>query len=159
MKEIIENLFVGNDFDCSAVGSDYAIIHACKTCHQKGVGYSGNLSSSHPNYIIYENYNNLFLNLVDMDRELLPKYTHPIMKSALEFIRDNITVEKILVHCNQGQSRSPSIDLLYLAQNGNITNSSFIEAKKEFVKFYPSYQLGRGVERYLNNNWERLLEL
>lgn len=84
MKEIIENLFVGKDFDCSAVGSDYAIINACKTCHQKEVNYSGNLSSSHPNYLIYENHNNLFLNLVDMDRELLPKYTHSIMKSALE---------------------------------------------------------------------------
>ena len=159
MKEIIENLYVGTDFDCSAVGSDFAVIHACKTCHKKGVGYSGNLSPTHPSYLVYENHNNLFLNIVDMDRELLSKYTHPIMKSALNFIRDHIKTEKILVHCNQGQSRSPSIGLVYLAQNGNISSNSYINAKEEFVKIYPEYLPGKGLELYLHKNWESVIKL
>lgn len=159
MKEIVENLYIGNDFDCSTNGSDFAVIHACKTCHQKGVGYRGNLPSSHPNYLIYENQNNVFLNIVDMDRELLSKFTHPMMESALNFIRDNIKVEKILVHCNQGLSRSPSIGLVYLAQNGIISSNSYINAKEEFVKIYPSYLLGRGLEIYLHKNWESILQL
>ena len=159
MKAITENLYVGTDFDCSTVGSDFAVIHACKTCHQKGVGYRGNLSSLHSNYLVYENHNNLFLNIVDMDRELLSKYTHPIMKSALNFIRDHIKTEKILVHCNQGQSRSPSIGLVYLAQNGNISSNSYINAKEEFVKIYPEYLPGKGLELYLHKNWESVLQL
>lgn len=159
MNGISENLFIGNDADCSTVGSDFAVIHACKTCHQKGVGYRGNLSPSHPNYLVYENHNNLFLNIVDMDRELLSKFTHPIMKSALNFIRDHIKTEKILVHCNQGQSRSPSIGLVYLAQNGNISSNSYINAKEEFVEIYPEYLPGKGLELYLHKNWESVIKL
>jgi hypothetical protein len=159
MKEIIENLYVGNDFDCSTNGSDFAIIHACKTCHQKGIHYRGNLSSSHPNYLIYEKDNNLFLNLVDMDRELLSKFTHPIMKSAMNFIKNHVNTEKILVHCNQGRSRSPSIGLVYLAQNGTISSNSYINAKEEFVKIYPEYLPGKGFELYLHKNWECVMKL
>jgi hypothetical protein len=150
LNRISENLFIGNDANCSTVGSDFAIIHACKTCHQKGVGYRGNLSSSHPNYLIYETDNNLFLNLVDMDQELLSKFTHPIIKSALNFIRKHLNTEKILVHCNQGQSRSPSIGLVYLAQNGNISSNYYINAKEEFIKIYPEYLPGKGLELYLH---------
>jgi len=159
LNGISENLFIGNDADCSTVGSDFTVIHACKTCHQKGVGYRGNLAPSLPNYLIYENDNNLFLNLVDMDRELLSKYTHPIMKSALNFIRSHIKTEKILVHCNQGQSRSPSIGLVYLAQNGNISSNSYINAKEEFVEIYPEYLPGKGLELYLHKNWESVIKL
>lgn len=159
MKEITENLYVGNDADCSTVGSDFAIIHACKTCHQKGVGYRGNLSPSNSNYLIYENDNNLFLNLVDMDRELLSKFTHPILKYAMNFIKNHINTEKILVHCNQGRSRSPSIGLVYLAQNGNISSNSYINAKEEFVKIYPEYLPGKGLELYLHKNWDGVMKL
>lgn len=159
MNRISENLFIGNDADCSTVGSDFAIIHTCKTCHQKGVGYRGNLSSYHPNYLDYENDHNLFLNLLDMDQELLSKFTHPIIKSALNFIRKHITTEKIHVHCNHGQSRSPSIGLVYLAQNGNISSKSYINAKEEFVKIYPEYLPGKGLELYFHKNWESVIKL
>lgn len=159
MKKLITNLYVGNDADCLSASPDFAIIHACKTCHQKGVGYRGNLASTNPCYLIYDNSSNLFLNLVDMDRKFLPKYTHPIMKSALTFIKNNIEIKKILIHCNLGQSRSPTICLVYLALNGNISNMSYQQAKIEFIRFYPIYQPGSGFERYLNKNWEEVLSL
>lgn len=159
MKEIFKNLFIGNDKDCIYAGNTFHIIHACKTCHQKGVGYRKNLNSNHPNYLIYKKSKHLFLNMVDMERELLAKFTHPIMKSALEFIRNNIKDQKILIHCNQGQSRSPSISLIYLAQNENIPNNSYTDAKDGFLKIYPYYLPGRGIELYLKNNWKNILEL
>ena len=159
MIELAPNLYVGNDSDCLYSAKNFAIVHACKTCHQKGVGYRGNLSSTHPNYLIYENGNHLFLNLVDMDREFLPKYNHPIMKSAMSFIGKNIDVKKVLVHCNQGQSRSPAICLVYLAKTGKIVNGSYQEAKNEFVGLYPAYQPGIGFERYLIKNWSEVLTL
>ena len=159
MKEILENLFVGDDTDCSIAGSHVAVIHACKTCHQKGVGYRGNLSSNHPNYLIFVNGNHLFLNMVDMERELLAKFTHPIMKSALAFIRTHIVNQKILIHCNQGKSRSPSIGLIYLAQTENIPNNSYQGAREDFLKIYPTYLPGVGIELYLQNQWKNILEL
>lgn len=159
MKEVTQNLFIGDDFDCLSSGSNYAVIHACKTCHQKGVDYKGNLNSNHPNYLIYKNDDHLFLNMVDMERELLAKFTHPIMESALSFIRVHIEIQKILIHCNQGQSRSPSIGLLYLAQTGNISNNSYKDAVKDFINIYPAYNPGIGIQLYLQKHWQSLLTL
>ncbi len=157
MIEVYDNLFVGDDTDCSICANKCAIIHACKTCHQKALGYSKSLSNTHPNYLIYETENNLFLNLVDMPREFMPKFTDPIMKTALQFIDKNIRNQKVLVHCNQASSRSPSIALLWLAVNNHISNLSYSSAKNEFIKLYPIYQPGLGIELYLQNNWERLM--
>ena len=159
MKEVLENLYVGNDYDCSLVRTKFSIIHACKTCHQRALGYKGSLPQSHPYYLIYCRENNLYLNLVDMDRALLPKYTHPIIKVALDFIRERIETEKILVHCNQGQSRSPSIALVYLAQKGVVSSGSYQEARKDFLKIYPTYMPGIGFRLYLQKYWKEVLEL
>ena len=159
MIEIIKNLFIGSDIDCQINRSNMKTIHACKTCHQSGVGYHGNLSSSHPNYLIYEKNNNVYLNMIDMERELLARYTHPIMKVAMDFIKKYIDTLKVLIHCNQGQSRAPSIGLLYLARTGIINNDSYHEATTDFIKKYPGYSPGRGIALYLKNNWKELLAL
>ncbi|GAG59460.1 unnamed protein product, partial [marine sediment metagenome] len=87
------------------------------------------------------------------------KFTHPIMKSALAFIRTHIVNRKILIHCNKGQSRSPSIGLIYLAQTENIPNNSYQDAREEFLKIYPTYLPGKGIELYLQNQWKYILEL
>jgi len=122
MKEISPRLFIGNDCDCVNVGPDWAVVHACKTCHQKRVGYRGSLPASHPNYLIYEEGFHLYLNLVDMEREFLPKFTHPIMQVAFRFLGSHHKKHNVLVHCNQGYSRSPAIGLLWLARQNSIRN-------------------------------------
>ncbi len=157
MIEIIDNLFCGNDHDCSACGDHFSVIHACKTCHQKGVGYRGNLPSTHPNYLIFEQENHLYLNMVDMERELLPRFTHPIMNSAICFIEKNITKTPILIHCNQGHSRSPSIGLIYLSRKNKIASNSYSDARNDFLNIYPNYFPGRGIELYLIKNWQGLM--
>jgi hypothetical protein len=159
MIQISKNLFIGNDDDCINFSTGYMVIHACKTCHSSALGYRGSLPSNHPNYLIYETGNHLFLNMVDMERELLPKYTHPIMKTAMDFIEKNISENKILIHCNQGQSRSPSIGLVYLARQGIVANRSYTDSVTEFIKLYPGYNPGSGVSLYLQNNWNDVMGL
>ena len=159
MIEVNKNLFVGAEQHCSFDSSDeWAIIHACKhPCHANAVGYKGKLSPTHPNYLIFESGKHLVLNLVDMEREFLPKFTNPIMETAMQFIDKYISNNKILVHCNQGQSRSPSLALLYLARQDVITNTSYSEATTEFIKIYPIYSPGTGIAAYLNRHWDYLL--
>jgi predicted protein tyrosine phosphatase len=101
----------------------------------------------------------LFLNIVDMERELSMIYTHPIMKVAIEFIKKHIVERKILLHCNQGMSRSPSIALFYLARIGIISNDSYLNAVIDFHKLYPYFNPGRGIALYMNNNWNEIKEL
>ena len=159
MKEINKNLFIGNDYDCANCSSnpEISIIHACKTCHQKALNYSKSLPNTHLNYLVYEIGTHLFLNMVDMSNELLPKFTNPIFKHAIDFINREIQNKKILIHCNQGHSRSPSLGMMYLAINDIIPKISYAEAKAEFVKLYPEFAPGTGIMLYMQHNWNYLI--
>jgi hypothetical protein len=161
MKEIYTNLFIGNDDDCATfmINPEFSIIHACKTCHQKAIGYKGVLPPTHPNYLIYENGTHLFLNMVDMPNELLPKFTNPIFNSAMSFIKREIQNKKILIHCNMGQSRSPSLGLAYLSIIGIISNNSYETAMNEFRGLYPGYLPGTGIMLYMKHNWDYLMNI
>jgi len=155
MIEVYENLFIGDDTDCYP--QNFKTIHACKTCHQKHLGYRGSLPQNHPAYLIAETPEHLFLNMVDMERELLPKFTHPIMKAAMDFMDKHIGNNKILIHCNQGASRSAAVALLYLARKGVISKENYQKAEADFIKIYPKTNLGLGIKLYLNNNWRELV--
>ena len=159
MKEIYKNLFIGSDIDCANnfINPEFSIIHACKTCHQKTLNYSKSLPSTHPNYLIYEKDAHLYLNMVDMPNELLPMYTNPIFKHAINFINREIQNRKILIHCNQGHSRSPSLGMIYLAKNDIITKKSYAEAKVEFEKLYLEFAPGNGIMLYMQHNWNYLV--
>ena len=159
MEEVLTNLYVGDTGDCTGANtSGWAIIHACKDpCHRRIVNYTNNLPQEHPHYLVHKKDNHLALNMVDMEKELSPKYTNPIMQAAMRFIEENIDKHKILIHCNQGMSRSPSIALLYMARLGVINNQSYREAAIDFKIKYTDYNPGNGIAAYLVNNWADLL--
>ena len=159
MKKIHTNLFIGGDSDCDAclMDPEFSIVHACKTCHQKAVKYEGSLSPSHPNYLIYEVGSHIYLNMVDMPNELLSKFTNPIFKHAMDFINREIKTKNVLVHCNFGMSRSPSLGLVYLASTGVISNNSLENAADEFFGLYPKYSPGTGIMLYMKHNWDFLM--
>lgn len=160
MKEIYKNIFIGTEQDCTLQEVEgLAVIHACKhPCHVKFVGYKGNLPQNHPNYLIAESENHLVLNMVDMEKEFHPKFTHPMIKASMNFIQKHINNKKILIHCNQGQSRSPSIALIYLARIGVIDNSSLQNSQLAFKQLYPYYKPGNGILKYMNRNWQYLMK-
>jgi hypothetical protein len=161
MIQVYPNLYIGNDTHCNwSPHNHWAVIHACKyPCHSKAVGYKGNLKPNHPYYLVYKRDNHLVLNMVDMEQELLARFTNPIMHAAMEFIENNISTKKILIHCNQGLSRSPSIALLYLARRSHIASETYFLATSEFRTMYPLYNPGAGITAYLNRNWDALLKL
>jgi predicted protein tyrosine phosphatase len=161
MIEIYPNIFIGTDQECFYTPStDWAVIHACKNpCHANAVRYKGSLPSTHPNYLVMEKEQHLFLNMVDMEKELSPFYTNPIIKSALAFIEKHIATKKILVHCNKGLSRSPSIALLFLAIKGYIANDSYSNAVGDFRKMYPVFNPGQGISLYMDKNWSEIMTL
>ena len=160
MKEISSRLFIGNDTDCSVYSkkSDYSIIHACKTCHQKILNYEGSLASTNPKHLVYEQDNHLYLNMVDISSALLEQFAIQIFKSAMIFIHREIKNNNVLIHCNFGQSRSASLGLMYLAITGVIPKKSYDEAIDEFIKLYPEYIPGIGIMLFMKNNWSFLVD-
>lgn len=158
MKEVHDRVFVANALACTRGNSGLAVVHACKSpCHQSVIGYNGNLSKTHSNYLVLEQTYDLFLNIIDPP---VPLFMPELFTSFLSFaIKHWRAGKKLLVHCNQGESRAPSLALLFLAKGLSVINSSSYQAaRKEFEIFYPQYKPGKGIEAYFTQNWNALGE-
>jgi hypothetical protein len=156
MFEVHPNLFIGSLSHCFYDGRDgWAVVHACKSpCHQRAVGYRGSIPRNHPRYLIFEKGNHLFLNIIDPPQ---PLFMPPLFIESLNFIEKHIQDKKVLIHCNLGCSRAPSLALLYLAKRAKaMDDTSYRKAAEEFTKIYPYYQPQRGIVIYLEQNWEKL---
>lgn len=156
MQEVYERVFVTNELSCTHGDGELAVVHACKSpCHQNAVGYTGNLSNQHPNYLVLEKENDLFLNIIDPAE---PLFMPPLFSHFIEFSNKHWSQgKKIIIHCNQGESRAPSLALLFLAKVVSvIPNDSYGAAREEFEKLYPRYNPGQGIQKYFAKNWSVL---
>jgi predicted protein tyrosine phosphatase len=161
MIEIIPNLFVGaeQDYEFGVKGKpDWIVVHACKEpYHRRALGYTSHgAPKNHPEYLIAERTNRLILNLVDSpDPNYIPK---EIIDVAIDFIHEALGKSRqVLVHCNMGESRSPSIGLLYLARYTDKLPKDFRMAEEAFRGIYPFYRPSTGMRGFLSQNWESYL--
>ncbi|MGV8088371.1 MAG: dual specificity protein phosphatase family protein [Methanomicrobiales archaeon] len=98
--------------------------------------------------------NRLILNLVDApDPAYIPK---EIIDAALVFIDETLkSGNKVLVHCNEGCSRSAGIGLLYLARfTDKLPKGSFFDAEAVYRPIYPIYNPKRGMRGFMMENWK-----
>lgn len=157
MKEIYERLYIGNQEDYENIvknHSNWSTVHACKEpYHRNALGYTGrSCSKDNPEYLIAIRGDELILNLVDVKDS---SWISPIIiDKALAFIKEALkNNNKVLVHCNQGHSRSAIIGLLFLATEGYFHEMSFEESEVKFIDIYPEYYPAEGVKGYALKNW------
>jgi hypothetical protein len=153
MVKIHDRLFIGSIRDCFHQKEGWAVVHACKSpCHQRAVGYQGSLPGHHPHYLILERPNNLYLNMIDPSE---PLFMPPLFTEFLRFARQHWEAGKnFLIHCNRGDSRAPSLALLFLSKVLEVLPAdSYWEAWQEFFKIYKNYLPGQGIQLYLSKNW------
>jgi len=153
MRKIYERLFVGTDYDCFDNRAGWAAVHACKIpCHQRALGYRGSLPPSHPHYLVLEKGPNLYLNMIDPPK---PLFMMPLFTHFLVFARNNWHEGKnILIHCNLGESRAPSLAMIFLAKvTKTLPDDSFESAHKEYQKIDPYFSPGQGIQIYLKEKW------
>lgn len=164
MKEVLPGLWVGNIQDYDAVvqpeGADWATVHACKEPYHRAemtkLGFPKPAApKDHPEYLIMyrgENNSHLILNMIDPPKaEYIPKQ---LVDTAIEFIGGWLAKgRKVFVHCNQGNSRAPSIVLLYMARWGMV-NFLNPEAAIDWFKktHYPDYDPGKGMADFVVAN-------
>ncbi len=160
MKEIDTNIFVGSLVDYESIKNhpDFVFVQACKEpCHRKALGYNGKtVDKNHPEYLVAYRPERIILNMVDTVTSNY--FSNILFEKSIDFISSNIqNHKKVLIHCNKGFSRSPSIGLLYLAINQKIRNKTFWDAKEDFLKIYPEYA-PKGVQEFLIQNWSNYIK-
>ena len=156
MEKVYKNIYISDDGECQDGTDDMAVIHACKIpCHQEAVGYTGNLDNTDPDYLFLEEENDLYLNIIDPP---IPLFKLETFIEFLKFSKKHYdSGQKIFIHCNQGQSRAPSLALLFMSKClPIISDKSYKKARMEFKKIYPDYSPGKGIVIFLTKNWNKL---
>jgi predicted protein tyrosine phosphatase len=146
MIEVYDHLWVGNaeDYESNKMRIGWAYVQACKEpYHREALGYTTAAApKSHPEYLFAERGQRLVLNLVDVGVEKAQYIPESIIDKALTFIRVQIQQgAHVLVHCNQGFSRSPSLALAYLIMYTDMfaDAQTFEQAEEKFRTIYPKY--------------------
>lgn len=182
MIEVFKNLFVGSQFDEAMLRdrSDWFIISAARDpYHRQALGYTGRGAPKtipcptclgknpecpvckgdgtveNPEYLIANRPGQMILNLVDVDD---PAYIRDeIVTAALEKIDLELkSGHRVLVHCNQGGSRAPTLAMLYLRKHTDrLPQDDFDEAFAFFKgALYAAFAPAKGMLEYARAHWQ-----
>ena len=156
-QEVHERLSFGDQASCThTIDGSLAVVHACKEpCHRRAVGYATRtIAKTHPSYLVHERGHHLYLNLIDPAQ---PLFMMPSFEAFLSFVDREIKERDLLIHCNQGESRAPSLALLYMAKRlGSLPNDSYATAAAAFRRQF-AYSPGLGVSDWLTTHWQQLV--
>jgi hypothetical protein len=155
MKEIYSRIYAGDDADYEKVkdSPDWRILRCAKEGpggHRETLGYTERAAPKGPNHLFVEKPRKLILNLVDHpnDPDFFPD---SLIAKSLAYISDSVQLgHKILVCCNHGQSRSPSLIFLWLYLNGKLP-AEYHRALRQFRQLYPMYAPSDGIRQYVKS--------
>lgn len=151
MTEVYPNLFVGSDEDFK--NWSHTTLHCAKEpWHRRAVGYTTRGAPQGPEYLVARRDQEVFLNLIDGGD--LKFIDNSMICFGLNFITEVLEEPNpILVHCNEGKSRAPSIALLWLHRNDERFDVPLIVAEYEFRKLYRNYLPKKGIHDFIKAHW------
>lgn len=173
MKRIVEHLYIGTVTDVQfAQQSGMSILGAAKEpFHRQHAklqganeeGYVGKaMPKDEPEYLFAERDHALYLNLIDArDVKYIPD---EVINKALDFIDKEIADGRdVLIACNKGESRSPSIILMWFIKQGTFDYVKDFDYEQNGLAFifdyfmkniYPNYKPSVGMVGYITKFWE-----
>lgn len=120
--------------------------------HQSAVGWQGRgCNPDSPYYLFKRESDAIYLNMIDADD---PKYVNDEMiNPALDFIHQYLKIgNEVFIYCSLGESRSPSIALMYLLEYGLIErNANTFNAFKN--EYYSNFSPKNGNLLYIKKRW------
>ena len=160
MVEVYKNLFVGSEFDYEVNPqsfNDWYVVHACKEpYHRKALGYTGRAAPKESPYYFYltDVRGHLILNIVDVPD---PRFFNDgMIDKAIDYCLEGLNKGKrVLIHCNQGESRAPTIALMVLRKL-HVVSDDFDEAVDYMYSIYPDYNPNNGILEYARQRWNNL---
>jgi predicted protein tyrosine phosphatase len=64
--------------------------------------------------------------------------------------------KNMFLHCDWGQSRSPTLVMVFMAKILKVLPDSFFDALSEFKMLYPDYVTPSGISKFTKENWARI---
>jgi len=120
--------------------------------HQSVVGWTGRgCNPDNPYYLFKQEPDAIYLNMID---GVDPKYVNDEMITpALDFIHQHLQKDNnVFIYCSLGESRSPSIALMYLLEHDMIEKSG--DTFDLFrTKYYPNFAPKKGNILYIRQRW------
>lgn len=155
MNELYHNIFVGSqaDYESLNLPETAFVLHAAKEpYHRSFVWYKGNCAKDHPEYLRAVRGREVALNLVDAKES---KYFNfdLIFTAVQDVLALLMTNQKVYIHCNQWESRAPSIALLVLLAL-HVLDYDYDVAQKQFISIYPNYNPGQWISDFIKENWD-----
>ncbi len=160
MKQIAPKLFIGSQADFDQLNSpfltEWAVLLSAKDpWHRQFVGYKTAGAPEGPERLWARRGKQLALNLIDGPDA---KYvTKSMIDAGLAFIEEQLALlkddqpEAVLIACNKGNSRAPTLGLLYLAPE---MPESFEEAEVFYkTNHYPDYAPANGIREFARIHW------
>lgn len=174
MIEVSPNLYVGSAADLIHVDDGnggikdgwFVITAARDPWHRAALGYTGRgAPKEHHEYLMARRGNRLLMNLIDgADPAYVPDQ---LIDVALEDISVELAKgNKVLIHCNKGESRAPTIAMLWLARNRSSMAASIAEYRAldtpeaiiaKFKEIYPAYAPAEGMRLYAERRLTEML--
>lgn len=166
MYQIVDRLYVGTADEVPfAQQMGFSVLGVCKEpLHRQHAklrgaeteGYLGRaMPKDEPEYLYAEREHALYCNLIDAAD---PKYiSDEIINKALDFIDAELAQNrKVLIACNKGKNRSPSIAFMWLIRSGRLfTFDNMYEYFKE--NYYEWYQGSGGMYWYVKKFFENYM--
>ncbi len=143
VKMLNLDLFVGNkDEYLTALNNKMKVVCCISKGQLSHLSVAGMVNSTHQDYLYKETKDGLFLNMVDADN--IKYIPGKMISKALDYIDNELAKgNKVFVFCSLGQSRSPSIALMYLFR------ANLISSISEFIRIYPKYKPNTGILDYV----------
>ena len=120
--------------------------------HQSQVGWSGRgCNKDNPYYLYKEEQDAIYLNMIDGEDHVY--LNDEMIDAALSFMKRHLDNDQtIFIYCSLGESRSPSIALMYMLEHGLIdANDNVLVDFRD--KYYRNYQPKRGNLEYIQKRW------
>ena len=152
--EVHPGLWVGGDGDFVTLPREedrWSVLSAAKDpWHRQMVGYVTKSAPEGPERLVARRGNHMALNLIDV-RELGPGGHHyipdEVIEAAMGFISERLKAgDRVLVHCNRGQSRAPSLALLWMWREGFLSRECPVPM---FAQIYEKFLPSAGLKEYL----------
>jgi protein tyrosine phosphatase len=146
------NIFIGNKDDEKLIHKkNYIIVHACKSYFDK-VDVSKGFGS---NKNVKEFDDELYINWVDLPDS--KSFDLNTFNNALSWMKEKYSENvNLFVHCNWGQSRSPTLVMVFMVKVLKVLPDNFFDALEEFRILYPDYITPSGISSFVKENWEEL---